>query len=269
MPSVQLGGVKQTLLITFYAKAMESRLPDSLLRDHFAYAALQRLDHDFSRFHFGRNSQVGIALRAWKLDRWAAEFLAAHPDACVLHLGCGLDSRVFRLDPPASVAWFDVDFPDVLALRRRVYPERAGCTLLEGDMGDPSWLAALPGGRPLLIVAEGLVPYLRESEVTGLLRALVARFPRGELIFDGYNHFGIRLLRLMLPLLARGAQAHWALDDPADLEALVPGLRLLDEHLVYTPEECRRMSWASRRFVDLMQRWPKLGRVGRLLRYRF
>jgi hypothetical protein len=33
----------------------------------------------------------------------------AHPQATVLHLGCGLDSRVFRVDPPPSVRWYDVD----------------------------------------------------------------------------------------------------------------------------------------------------------------
>jgi O-methyltransferase involved in polyketide biosynthesis len=29
----------------------------------------------------------------------------------VLHLACGLDTRVHRLDPPSSVRWFDVDYP--------------------------------------------------------------------------------------------------------------------------------------------------------------
>ena len=269
MPHIQLGGVKETLLITFYAKAMESRLPDSLLQDRFAAAALARLDYDFARFRLGRSSYVGIALRAWKLDRWAAGFLAAHPDACVAHLGCGLDSRVFRLDPPPSVAWFEVDYPDVLALRSEVYPAREGCTLLPGAMGDPSWLDALPTGRPLLIVAEGLMPYLREAQVSALLRGLLARFPQGELIFDGYNRFGIRMLGLFLPFWARGARVHWALDEPKELEALVPGLQLVEERLTYTPEECRRMAWSSRAFVQLMQRWPTLGRIGRLLRYRW
>jgi len=36
-----------------------------------------------------------------------------------------MDSRVFRVDPPASVQWFDVDYPDVIDLRRSLFPERA------------------------------------------------------------------------------------------------------------------------------------------------
>ncbi|MGK5558782.1 class I SAM-dependent methyltransferase [Actinomadura kijaniata] len=60
-----------------------------------------------------------MALRARRLDDWCAAFLGRHPDAVVLHLGCGLDSRVFRLDPGPSVSWFDVDLPNVVDLRDR------------------------------------------------------------------------------------------------------------------------------------------------------
>jgi hypothetical protein len=37
---------------------------------------------------------------------------AARPGAVVLDLGCGLDSRVFRVDPAAGHRWDDLDFPD-------------------------------------------------------------------------------------------------------------------------------------------------------------
>jgi len=42
----------------------------------------------------------------------------------MLHLGCGIDSRVYRFDPPVSVRWFDVDYPEVFELRKCLYPER-------------------------------------------------------------------------------------------------------------------------------------------------
>jgi O-methyltransferase involved in polyketide biosynthesis len=46
----------------------------------------------------------------------------ASPDAVVLHLACGLDSRVLRIDPGPTVAWFDLDQEPVIDLRRRLYP---------------------------------------------------------------------------------------------------------------------------------------------------
>jgi len=63
----------------------------------------------------------------------------------MLHLGCGLDSRVYRIDPPASVRWFDVDYPEVIALRRHLYPERAGYRVIGSSLADLSWLAEVPG----------------------------------------------------------------------------------------------------------------------------
>ena len=92
---VSLTGERQTLLITLYGKGEESRLPDSLLHDRFAAAALDRIDHDFEQLKINRDIMIGLAMRAYILDRWTRAFLAFHPDATVLHLGCGLDSRVF------------------------------------------------------------------------------------------------------------------------------------------------------------------------------
>jgi hypothetical protein len=51
-----------------------------------------------------------------------ARRLRANPVATVLHLGCGLDSRVFRIDPPPTVRWFDaVPFLTM----RELFPELA------------------------------------------------------------------------------------------------------------------------------------------------
>ncbi|WP_254886025.1 class I SAM-dependent methyltransferase [Streptomyces sp. NA02950] len=64
---------------------------------------------------------VGVALRAKQLDDWTTEFLAEHQKATVLHLACGLDTRVQRLDPPSSVHWDRRRLPG----RRRAAPTAA------------------------------------------------------------------------------------------------------------------------------------------------
>jgi O-methyltransferase involved in polyketide biosynthesis len=133
----------------------------------------------------GASGRFPPLLRARRLDNWAREFLARHPDASVLHLGCGLDSRAFRLDVPERVRWCDLDFPDVIELRRRLYPERAGYRLLASSATDPGWLDEIPVDRPSLTIAEGVLPYLTEVEVRQLLVRLTDRLPSGELIFDG------------------------------------------------------------------------------------
>ncbi|RVK26073.1 class I SAM-dependent methyltransferase, partial [Sinorhizobium meliloti] len=72
---VRLAGATETLLITLQAKAAESAMPDSLLRDRFAADALHRLDPDGRHLEIGHDMTIGIALRAYMLDRWTEAFL--------------------------------------------------------------------------------------------------------------------------------------------------------------------------------------------------
>lgn len=272
--TVALTREKETLLITLWAKAGESLLPDSLLKDRFAAQAATRLDYDFARLKVDRDLMVGLAMRAHTLDGWTRAFLAEHSDAIVLHLGCGLDSRVFRIDPPAGVAWYDIDYPDVIALRQKLYPARDGYHLLGSSVTEPGWIAAVPRDRPAMIVAEGLLPYLPEEEVPLLLERLVQHCPSGEIVFDAYSPLGLKLIAMQPSIKATGAVLHWSLADPAELELQVPGLELVTELAAYDPDgydrrQIARMSWPARLAMQFFSLIPPLSRIGVLLRYRF
>ncbi|WP_349434418.1 class I SAM-dependent methyltransferase [Pararhizobium sp. A13] len=271
---VSLTGEKQTLLITLYAKAGESRLPDSLLQDRFAAETVRRIDYDFSRLKVDRDMMIGVAMRAHILDGWTRDFIARHPDATVLHLGCGLDSRIFRVDPAPNIRWFDVDYPEVVTLHRKLYPERDGYSLIGSSVTDPKWLADVPADRPTIVIAEGLFPYLPADEVPKLLRRLTAHLPSGELVFDGYSRLGLELISWQPSVRATGARLHWAINDPRDLERQVPRLKLQTELPAYDPEgydprQIARLSWAARLTILAFAAVPALGRIGWLLRFRF
>lgn len=272
--TITLTEEKETLLITLYGKASESHLPDSLLKDRFAAEAVSKIDYDFSRLKLDRDLMIGVAMRAHILDGWTRDFLERHPNATVLHLGCGLDSRVFRIDPGPGIRWFDLDYPEVIDLRRRLYPQRENYTLIGSSVTDTAWLELIPKDRPAMIVAEGLLPYLVLEEVHKLLQRLTTHLPSGELAFDGYNSLGLRFLRNLPSVRATGAKLHWPLDDLRELEQQVPRLALLNEFLAYDPEgydpeQVARMSWLARLTIHLFAMVPPLARMGRLVHYRF
>jgi O-methyltransferase involved in polyketide biosynthesis len=191
MPEVQLTGEKATLLATLYGRALDARSPGTVLHDTMALEAIRQLDFDFTRTGLRRGDETAVALRARHFDRWTREFLTARPKATVLHLGCGLDTRVWRLDPGPDVRWFDVDYPEVIELRRQLFPTRAGCELIGSSVTDPSWLAQVPGDLPVLVVAEGLTMYLKQDAGEALFQQVVQHFPRGQLIFDALSRRGI------------------------------------------------------------------------------
>ena len=271
---VTLTRERETLLITLYAKGEESRLRDSLLHDRFAASAVRRIDYDFRKLGVSRDDMIALAMRAHIFDGWTSDFIMRHPDATVLHLGCGLDSRVFRIDPPLSVRWFDLDYPEVVALRRRLYPERQGYTLIGSPVTESGWLDDVPSGRPTMIIAEGLLMYLRPDAVPRLIKRLVAHFGHGELAFDAFSPFGLWLVSHHRAVRATGATLLWSIDEPRELEDRIPGLKLRNDLTAYDPRgydpaQIARMSWPARLTVLFLSAFPPLGRMGRLLRFQF
>ena len=270
--AVSLTGVRETMLGTLYLRALDSRSADPILGDRMAEEAVGRIAYDFGRLRIGGDYASAIATRARPLDEWTRAFLAEHSDATVLHLGCGLDSRVFRVDPPPGVRWFDVDYPDVVELRRRVYPERPGTRTIGSSLTDPRWLDEVPAGGPALVVAEGVLPYLPGAEVEALLRRITTRFGGGVLALDGVSRLAVRLQRLNTVVRRTGATLRWGLDDPRALERRVRGLRLIAERGIdrmYDPRVLARLSRQFRLRVRLAGAVPALRRFVWIARFRF
>ncbi|MEU5306780.1 class I SAM-dependent methyltransferase [Streptomyces noursei] len=224
---MQLTGARETLLATLYGRALDCRAPRPILGDRLAVDAVRQLDYDFGRLRVGPGAAAAVALRARQLDRWTARFLTEHPDATVLHLGCGLDTRVQRLAPGPGVRWFDVDFPEVIDLRAQLFTPPPGYTAVPSSVTDPSWVTDVPADRPTLVVAEGLLMYLTERDGTALLRRLMAHAPGGGLAFDFLSRFAVRAARLNTVIVMTGSTLHWG-GGPADIARLHPGLEIVE-----------------------------------------
>ena len=132
---MNLSGPAQTMLSTLYLKAIDADFKRPVLDDRFAKEAISRIDYDWESLEMSPGWAPLCTVRTAQYDIWARRFIARHPHCTVVHLGCGLDARVFRLDPGPDVQWYDVDFPDVIALREKVYPARPNYHLLPTPAG--------------------------------------------------------------------------------------------------------------------------------------
>jgi O-methyltransferase involved in polyketide biosynthesis len=264
---------QSTNLATLYGRAMDAGLPEPVLGDPTAADAVRRIDYDFGKFKLNADLAFAIAARAKVFDDRAAEFLREHPGATVLHLGCGMDSRVFRLDPPPDVRWFDVDFPEVIALRQDVYPESArdGYTMLASSVTDLGWLNEIPADKPALVLAEGLTMYLDPVDGEALLRAIATHFPEGgEMMFDFYSKLGIKLQKANPVVRKAGATLRWGVNDPRELEKL--GLTLVSRMTstdFVTPDVQDRLSRSTRLQYKLVEHVRAFREMGQVVRYRF
>ena len=249
-----LTGVAETSLITLYVRAVESQRPDALLKDEKAVALVERAPADFAfidALRLDEGDRVTLVLRNREFDRQARAFMAKHPRAVVVHIGCGLDARFDRVDD-GQVEWHDIDLPEVIALRKE-FVGGAGPRhhLLACSVFDEEWLDAV-GSRdslPTLFIAEGVMMYFNERQVRSLVMTLHQRFPGSELVFDTLSPLMVWLNNLRMRRTQVSARYHWGLTRAKDVEAWGSGIRLLDEWHPFDRPEPRLAAYRWLRYV--------------------
>ncbi len=260
---VALHQEQETLLIPLFAKAQ----PNPILADSKAQQILADIDYDFAHLRVPEKTSVTLLIRARKLDELVREFLAEHPDALILHLGCGLDSRCLRVGVQAG-QWVDLDMPAVIELRRAFYEETAHYHMIASPVDELTWLDQVEGrDHPTLIIAEGLLMYLPESEVKRLLLALQARFPGAQIAFDAFSKFTTDRIQAHPSLHKTGAQIRWGIDDGHEIETWAKGIHLLEEWYFSQSPAIPQLSGYYRFMFRLSARIEMANKAHRILRY--
>lgn len=246
-----LHGSMETLLIPLWGRAQMSRA--GLFSDPDAEETVARLPYDFERLRIQKKTQVFMTLRAALLDRLTLHFLQQHPAGTVLALGSGLDARRCRLARQGATAshWYELDLPPVMALRQELSPipsqppQPGALHYLATSVTDPAWTQGLAFTPPVLVLAEGLLMYLRPEEVAELLTRLAATFPGALLACDVYSPLTLRQMSRHQSLRQTQAQVHWALasgpQGQAALEALCPGAKRLETLFLTDAPQVQRL----------------------------
>ncbi len=239
-----LSGVAETLFLPLYIRAMESQRPDALIKDEKAVALVKQMNPDSSwmaKMKVDEEDKVSLILRNREFDHSVRDFLTRNPEAVVVHVGCGLDARLERVDN-GKVEWYDLDLPEVIELRRRCFgDEGARYHFLACSVLDPAWLEVVGAlrPRPFLFLAEGVLMYFETSQVKSLVLMLRDRFPGAELVFDAFSPFIVMMNNIRISRTKIGARYHWAPKSGKDIECWAKGITLLDEWLPFTCPEPR------------------------------
>ncbi len=153
-----------------------------------------------------------MGIRAAVFDNWLRENLTS--DAVVLHLGCGLDSRCKRVSCDNN--WYDVDFPQVIAERKRYFSEFGRYRMISSDLRE-DFLADLPSGGKAIVVMEGVSMYLTAPERLALLKRLSGHFSEIRLLLDSYTVFAAKATKYKNPINDVGVTEVHGFDDPREL----------------------------------------------------
>lgn len=210
-----MNNVNKTLYIPLHGKALVSK-KGIILHDRKAEEIWTAAGFPLK----GKSSSKWLAyymgMRAAVFDRWVKQQMEKYPDAAVLHLGCGLDSRVLRVGNTTH-QWYDIDFPDVIAERKKYYQETKCYKMLSADVRESEFLAEM-SGKSAIVVLEGISMYLKREELLQLLARLAEHFERVALLMDCYTEFAAKASKYKNPINDVGVTQVYGLDDPKLLE---------------------------------------------------
>ncbi|MFG1685884.1 class I SAM-dependent methyltransferase [Nonomuraea sp. NPDC049269] len=268
---IDFTGVRVTALVELYLRWLDSKDPHPILGDPWADRVVRRLGFDFSSFKPMALGRYAVGVRSRVMDEWTREYLAKNPDAIVLDLGCGFDSRVFRIDPAPGHHWYDVDFPDVIEIMDQLYPQRPEHTTIGASVVDPAWLDRIPGDRPVIVVADGLYQFLDEDEVRQVFRNIMDHFPTGQFVFNiGAASVKRRYESQPNSIFAQhGITFGWTIESAREAERLDDRLHYVDQRSVVEAALIRHASLYYRMLCAVISMVPAWRNAGFLLRYRF
>ena len=143
------------------------------------------------------------------------DYLQAHPTAAVVNLGCGLDDTGRSCDNGLCKI-YNLDFPDVIAVRNQLLPAGEREQNLPCDLNDTAWFSQIDATGGAVFFAAGVFYYFLADQVKTLVQAMSAAFPGGRLIFDAAGRFAVKL---MLKTWIQSAKiqdvgAYFAVEDP-------------------------------------------------------
>ncbi len=177
--------ITATMLLSLWARAQETNRPDALLHDPSACQMVARLDYDFSVFRNAAFPQAGACVRARVIDDELRASLVTNPRATVIQLGAGLDTRYARLHAYPFSYWYDLDLPEVIALRQELLPEGERNTYLAQSLFDYSWVETVQNEKQhVIIILEGVLMYFEPERVRDFFSEISQRFERVTVIFD-------------------------------------------------------------------------------------
>jgi O-methyltransferase involved in polyketide biosynthesis len=255
---VQLGAVQETLFIPLAARARQSSRRRPALRDPKAAELVRSIAYDTAKYGRGAGGAITV-LRTAIFDSWVRAFLARHPAGTVVEIGTGLNTRFERVDN-GQVHWIDLDLPDTIELRGKFFADTDRRRMVAGSVLDEQWLdiaAQLPG--PYFFVAEGVLVYLPEDQVTTALAGIVARFGEAMVALDTYPKSTYDRQHQLAAKRDIPARWAWACDNPYSLERL--GLRVVESATVTRPPAALRRQLPARYRYLLPLANPFLGKT--------
>ena len=196
---IEKNTVQETLIIPLFARKVCSELYPNLYRDETSIRLIDEIDYDFSEAErkscslMQRFGALEVAVRQNDLAWEVRDYLKSHPTAAVVNLGCGLDGTGRACDN-GSCKIYNLDFPDVIAVRNELLPAGEREENIPCNLNDTAWFSRIDASGGAVFFASGVFYYFLTEQVKALVQSMAGAFPGGVLVFDAANRTAVKMI---------------------------------------------------------------------------
>ena len=229
---IEKGSVQETLIIPLYGRKLCAEVFPKLYTDESAARICAQLDYDFTELDrqakstFWRFGALEAAMRQLDMQWEIRDYLATHPKAAVVNMGCGLD-QTGRACDNGTCRIYNMDMPDIIEAREQLSPAGERELNVASNLNDAVWTEEVDGSQGAIFFAAGVFHYLTKAQAQVLARELAARYPGSRLVFDTVGKLGKRLMRSTFKSFGmENYDECLCVEDPAELQTWVSGTRV-------------------------------------------
>ena len=193
--SIEKGNIQETLLLPLWGRAFETQQCNPRLIDKKAVQIIEKIDYDFSDIEKTQSmSQHGWVARSLHTDKMAIEFIKKYPEAAIVNIGCGLDTTFSRIDN-GKIMFYELDLPDVIALRRFFYKDSNRHISIASSFLDTQWFKQIKVRDGLLFLAGGVFCYFEEEQIKTFFIQAADYFGQCDFFFDSLSPTGMKIAK--------------------------------------------------------------------------
>ena len=225
---VDLSPVSETMLVPLYSRAIESKKANPDFIDNTAIKVMDNLDYDFKkRFKTSTNKMNfwGCAARTVILDNQTKKYIKENPESTIINIACGLDDRFTRVDN-GQIKWYNIDFKEVIELRNKLINPNQRVTNIAKSVMDFEWIDQIEDKENVLIIAEGFLMYMEETEVQEIFNQISDNFHKVELLLEFTSSWMVKNQKVHDTVRTTGAQFKWGVNNSKEFEKLCPTYKL-------------------------------------------
>jgi len=243
---MKLTDVSKTAIVTLRSHVLESQKNRPIINDPMAKYCLDKLVllamEDEKALLFNRKLSLSltnhIAIRARKYDSITNDFISKNPSSTVVNLGCGFDTRYWRIDNK-KCEYIELDLPELVEIKKDILKDHLSYELIGCSVLDSSWIDRVTskGNRNFLLIAEGLFMYLPKVDVINLFKTFSERFYHSRIVLEVVTEKYTRGIWKKIAIMkvkkelgfAPGSSYNFGVKNAFELESYGNGIKVIDE----------------------------------------